>query len=82
MADMGIQFGTAGGVNAQSIGAAPPDCGSKAAPMIGPDGNWVCTATSSGSGLSSVWILVLAGIGWWYWQSKKTKTKTPIGETE
>jgi hypothetical protein len=55
------QYASAGGVTAQSIGAEPPDCGPKATPVIGPDGEWTCQATQQ-SGVGGLSLFLLAGL--------------------
>jgi hypothetical protein len=56
------QYAPAGGVTAESIGAQAPDCGPKATPVIGPDGEWTCQATQDQGGIGGLSLFLLAGL--------------------
>lgn len=72
--DLSLNFAQSGGVNAQSIGAEPPDCGPKAQAVIGPDGYWACVPVEDSTGLlGKNLVLVAAGVVLYLIYSKRWK---------
>jgi hypothetical protein len=72
--DLAISFQSSGvGINAQSLGVPPPDCGKNSAPVIGSDGNWTCGASTATSTAASPWLLVAALAGLWFYFSGRKK---------
>jgi hypothetical protein len=66
--DLAVSFQSSGtGINAQSLGVPPPDCGKDSAPVIGSDGNWTCGASSATSTAASPWLVVAALGGLWFY---------------
>lgn len=59
-------------VNAATLGIPAPDCGPKASPVIGPDGQWICQEPQP---QSSSWLLLLLGgyLLYHFWWSKPTR---------
>ncbi len=56
--ELNLNFAQVGGVDARSIGEAPPDCGPKAQAQVGPDGHWMCVPVADPSSLGRNLVLV------------------------
>lgn len=79
--DLAISFQSSGvGINAQSLGVPPPDCGKNSAPVIGSDGNWTCGASSATSTAASPWLVVAALAGLWFYFSGRKKISSLFHE--
>ena len=76
--DLSVSFQSSGaGINAQTIGVPPPDCGPKSAPIVGSDGQWACTAASAAPEGIPSWMLLAAAAGAAYWYFTRKKRRKP-----
>lgn len=81
---MNITFqGSNAGVTAESIGAEPPACPEKTAPVVDSFGNWQCAGTGAGStggGISTLLMAaVVGGLYWWFYAGGRQKFSALTG---